>query len=249
MKKAIYLTVILPLILYGCESFPKALFSADPGDPVVGEEVWFTNESDNATSFEWDFGDGMISNEVHPIHAFTASGSYEVKLKAWNEHGVNDEASMILDVQIPTLLEIEVLEYFDEYPVSNASVILYPSLDDWDNETDMVNEGYTDNEGKVVFANLPRYSYFVDVWEATHDNYSLRNDDVGFIQTPEIIPHKINRFIAYVDYVEHGKGVARRGSTMIIKKLERKAADKPQPVPYYEAGDWKTLYDKRVNNK
>ncbi len=249
MKKAIFLTVVLPFILYACESYPRAFFSADPGDPVVGEEVWFTNESDNASSFEWDFGDGMISSDVNPVHKYTASGTYEVKLKAFNEHGLNDEASLTLSVLIPTLLEIEVLEYYEEYPVSNASVILYPSLEDWDNETDPVNEGYTDNDGKVVFANLARYSYFVDVWEATHDNFALRNEDVGFIQTPEIIPHKINRFIAYVDYVDHGKGVARRDNTMIIKKLERKAADKSQPEPYYETGDWRTLYNKRVNNR
>lgn len=249
MKRTIYLTLVLPLLLSSCEMPPRASFSASPGDPVVGEEVWFTNESDNASSFEWDFGDGYISNEVDPIHVFSASGPYEVRLKAWGESGSYDEASMSIDVLIPTLLEIEVLEYYSEYPVKDASVILYPSLSDWDNETNSVNEGITDADGKVVFADLPRNVYYVDVWETTHDNFTLRNEDVGFIQTPEIIPNRINRFIAYVDYVDHGKGAARRDNTMIIKKMERKATEKKQPQPSSDTGDWKTLYNKRAGIK
>jgi len=249
MKKAIYLTIILPFILYGCETFPRAFFSADPGDPSVGEQVWFTNQSDNISSCKWDFGDGYTSEEFNPVHVFTASGSYEVRLKVWNGNGTSDEASLTIDVLIPTLLEIEVLEYYQDYPVRNASVILYPSLNDWDHETSLIDEGYTDEEGKVVFADLPRSVYYVDVWEATHDNYTLRNEDVGFIETPEIIPHRINRFIAYVDYVDHGKGAARRENAMVIKKLVRKSSDKVQPVASNDTADWKALYDKREIKK
>jgi PKD repeat protein len=249
MKKVSFLILTLPLVLISCEMQPRAFFSASPGDPVVGEEVWFNNESDNASGFEWDFGDGYVSNEVHPVHVYTATGSYEVILKAWGEHGSSDEASMTIDVQIPTLLEIEVLEYYEEYPVPNASVILYPSLADWDSETNMVNEGFTDQDGIAVFSDLERNVYYVDVWEATHDNYALRNEDAGFVQTPEIIPHKINRFIAYVDYVDHGKGVARRDNRMIIKKLERKATDKNQPGLAPDTVDWKILYNKRAGVK
>ena len=53
----------------------------------------------------------------------------------WSESGLTDEASLTLDVKIPTLLEIEVLEYYEEYPVEGASVIIYPTLTDWENET------------------------------------------------------------------------------------------------------------------
>lgn len=249
MKRALYFAGILSFILASCETPPRAYFSVSPTDPVVGEEVWFTNESDNASSFEWDFGDGYISNEPNPIHIFTSSRSFQVKLKIWSDKGAVDEASVTVNVLIPTLLEIEVLEYYQEYPVENASVILYTSLNDWDSETGISYEGFTDSDGKVVFSDLPRNVYYVDVWEATHDNYALRNEDVGFIQTPEIIPHKINRFIAYVDYVDHGKGVARRDNTMIIKKLERKAIDKKQPGLSPDTVDWKILYNKRAGVK
>ncbi len=249
MKKIIFLTVILPFIIYSCEMSPRAYFSASPGDPVVGEEVWFTNESDNAESFEWDFGDGYISNEVNPAHSFKASGTFTVVLKVWSHNGMSDEASLTINVLIPTLLEVEVLEYYEQYPVGGASVILYPTLSDWEKETNSVIEGFTESDGKVVFADLDKFVYYADVWEATHDNYALKDEDVGFIRTPEIVPHKINRFIAYVDYVDHGKGETRRDRTMVIKKLERKADDKIQPAASSDNSGWQILYDKAIRKK
>jgi PKD repeat protein len=249
MKKLIYLSLVLSMILVSCESSPIAMFSANPGNPVVGEEVWFTNESDNAYDFEWNFGDGYISNEPNPVHKFTSTGTFTVVLKVWSESGLTDESSLTLEVKIPTLLEIEVLEYFERYPVEGASIILYPTLTDWENETDMINEGFTDAEGKAVFSDLDYIVYYLDVWEATHDNYTLKSEDVGFIRTSEIMPNKINRFIAYVDYADHGKGEGKRGRTMVIKKLERKSTDKMQPESSSDISGWQELYEKRVGKK
>ena len=43
----------------------------------------FTNLStDNARSFEWDFGDGTTSTERNPMHIYAEAGSYNVKLTA-----------------------------------------------------------------------------------------------------------------------------------------------------------------------
>ena len=248
MKKLIFLPFVLPFILVSCEMSPEAYFSATPGDPVVGEQVLFSNNSLHAETFEWDFGDGFISNEVQPSHVYTASGNFEVVLKAFSG-GLSDQASLTINVRIPTLLEIEVLEFFEKYPVEGASVILYSTLTDWDNERNSVIEGFTDSDGKVVFADLENKVYYADVWEATHDNYSLRDEDVGFIRTPEILPNKINRFIAYVDYVDHGKAAGRRDGVMILKKPGRKATDKSQPVPSSDETDWRILYNKSVKKK
>jgi hypothetical protein len=249
MKRIIFISLVLPLFLFSCELSPRAYFSATPGDPIVGEEVWFTNESDNAASFEWDFGDGYISTEVNPIHKFTASGTFTVVLKVWSGSGLTDEASLTLDVKIPTLLEVEVLEYYEQYPVEGASVILYSTLTDWENETNKVIEGFTDSDGQVVFADLDNIVYYLDVWEATHDNYALKEEDVGFIRTSEIMPNKINRFIAYVDIADHGKGEGRRDGSMVTKKLERKSADKKQPEVSLDTNGWETLYNKRAEKK
>lgn len=45
--------------------------------------VQFENKSANATSYTWDFGDGCVSNEVSPSHAYIDSGTYNVVLKAF----------------------------------------------------------------------------------------------------------------------------------------------------------------------
>ena len=34
----------------------------------------------------------------------------------------------------------------------------------------------------------------------------LAAEDVNFIRTPEVLAHRITRFIAYVDIVDHSKG-------------------------------------------
>lgn len=40
----------------------------------------FTNESYNAATFEWDFGDGTTSTEENPTHIYTEEGTYTVTL-------------------------------------------------------------------------------------------------------------------------------------------------------------------------
>lgn len=223
MKTNLYILIILPFLLFSCEAIPEASFFVDNTEPVVGEEVYFTNDSYNAKRYEWDFGDNTYSEEEHPVHVFTASGTFIVTLTAYSKTGLSNQAMMEIEVLIPTLLEVEVLEYYDKYPVGNASVILYPTLSDWDNETNSISEGFTDGTGKVVFSDLDNFVYYVDVWEADHNNYTLRDEDVGFIRTDQIRPHEINRFIAYVDFVSGGKGDGTRDRTLKIKRLERKS--------------------------
>ncbi|HQG64093.1 MAG TPA: PKD domain-containing protein [Bacteroidales bacterium] len=248
MKKSFYLILLLPVILFSCESFPEADFRVDLIDPEVGEEVCFTNRSHNAVDYEWDFGDGYISYEPNPVHIFTGTGSFQVILTAYSPSGESDQASIIIDVMVPTLLEIEVREYYDDYIVPDASVRLYPTLPDWEDQTNMETEGYTDQYGIVVFSHLGPYVYYTDIWEENHDNYDIKDYDISLIRTPEVIPHKINRFIALVDYVEHGKGERTRDRTYVIKKLERNTARTPvQSLPTDE--NWQELYKRSIRVK
>jgi len=246
MKKLFYLLFLLPLIMISCESEPEAYFTVDEIDTEVGQKLLFTNESQNADVFEWDFGDGTMSYDVNPVHIYNSTGTFEVVLVARSGNGNESSASISITVRIPTLLEIEVLEYYDEYVVPDASVILYPTSVDWDAQTNMIYEGFTDEDGKVVFSNLEPYIHYVDVWEQNHDNYTLRDDDIGFIRTPEILPHKINRFIAWVDYVEHAKGVGRGSRTVVIKKLERKIEAMPATPGSSDTDGWEELYKRSI---
>jgi PKD repeat protein len=248
MKKVIYLLIAIPILMYSCQKVPLASFSTDNSEPEVGQEVHFKNLSDNSVSYEWDFGDGYGSTDENPVYIFTATGSFEVKLTVTSKSGLTDEAFMTVNVKIPTLLEIEVREFYYEDIVPNASVILYSSITDWDAQKNPEAEGITDKYGVVVFSNLGPYVFYVDVWEQNYDNYILRSEDVGFIRTPEILPHKINRFVAWVDYVQHKKGSASGAREMVIRKFERVSSSKVQPGDSGTEG-WQELYAKRVNKK
>ena len=190
----------------------------------VSDEVYFTNNSLDARYFEWNFGDGTSSTDVNPIHVYTASGTYTVTLSAISRHNHIDRAYQDITVLFPTTLEIKVLEYYDEYPVGNASVILYPTYDDWLAETSMIIEGFTNTNGIVIFSRMDPAVYYVDVWEQNHNNYTLADDDIDWIRIPQLEPNEINRFVAWVDYVSSKSG--ERNRQLKIKKLERKYTDK-----------------------
>jgi len=250
MKKLFYLFLVLPMFLFSCQETPEAYFFTNTVTPDVGQEVFFTNDSRNAKHFEWDFGDGTISDVENPVHIYNATGTYEVTLNAISKSGEVSKSSLLLDVMIPTLLEIEVLEYYEEYPVADASVILYPSITDWDAQTNMISEGFTDKDGFVVFSGLDNFGYYVDVWEENHDNYLLRDEDYQlYIRTPDVIPHKINRFIAWVDYVEHTKGTAKGTRSLVIKKFEKVRSVKRQAETGSDTKGWQELYDRSIRIK
>ncbi|MDX2286274.1 MAG: PKD domain-containing protein [Bacteroidia bacterium] len=68
---------------------PQAGFSYSPLlaflNPVTQSvQVSFNNQSDNASQFAWDFGDGGTSTQEDPSHTFTAGGLYTVQLIACN---------------------------------------------------------------------------------------------------------------------------------------------------------------------
>jgi PKD repeat protein len=52
-------------------------------------EVIFTNFSQNATSYSWNFGDGNTSTEENPTHVYSNPGNYTVVLTASNSAGAS----------------------------------------------------------------------------------------------------------------------------------------------------------------
>ena len=246
MKRIIYIFLSISIIISSCHKskeirLPQSSFSVDNAEPEVGQTVFFTNNSVNGNSYEWDFGDGYISNDENPTHFFDATGTYEVLLTVTSNGGDSDHSSIVITVTVPTLLLIEVREYYSNAVVPGASIILYPSIADWDAQTHAVVEGFTDANGTAVFSNLDPVVYYVDVWEATHDNYQLRSEDVGFVTAPAVAAHRITDFVAYVDIANHTTGV-NRNREMVVKKIGRKASDK-NLIPGF-SGSWQDLLNR-----
>ncbi len=64
------------------ENCPTASFSISNNGCTVSCEVSFINESINATSYHWDFGDGDSSTLKNPGHVYQTPGEYTVTLTA-----------------------------------------------------------------------------------------------------------------------------------------------------------------------
>lgn len=81
-----------------------AQFSFSPSDHVDMEnpQVFFTNESQNASSYTWDFDDGSpLSTEVNPVHVFPSVGGqgYWIMLIANNQSACPDTAYQLIFVE------------------------------------------------------------------------------------------------------------------------------------------------------
>ncbi|HWR24610.1 MAG TPA: PKD domain-containing protein [Methanosarcina sp.] len=66
---------------------PEAKFSASNVYGQFPLTVKFVDASENANTWEWDFGDGNKSSEKSPEYTYTASGNYTVSLLVSNENG------------------------------------------------------------------------------------------------------------------------------------------------------------------
>lgn len=78
--------VVEPSILI--HPVPGANFQySPPTAELMAATIHFTDSSVGAVSWEWDFGDGTSSTEQHPVHNYTAAGTYTVTLTVTNEFG------------------------------------------------------------------------------------------------------------------------------------------------------------------
>ena len=199
MKRLALFLLILPLFITACQKEPVADFTVSTTEAGIGESIIFTNRSVDGKNYEWDFGDGYISTNYNADHYYDEPGNYVVSLKAFGREGTSVATLTITILQ--TYLEITVEEYYEPYYlVAGATVKVYPTLQDWENETNVFSTGTTNANGMVTFSYLFPQRYYIDVWGPDHDNYELADEDAGFIETDVMIPGAINTFKALVDY-------------------------------------------------
>ena len=113
-------------------------------DQTTGTVV-FTNTSQNANTYLWDFGNGATSTSTNPTQIFT-NGTYTVTLTATNTAGDSDTASASIVINIPD-------EGFDSGLIENGD--FEDGAGDWfTNFGDNIPEIRTENGNSFFFANV-----------------------------------------------------------------------------------------------
>lgn len=102
---------------------PKASFFADGRIGCRPLTVQFSNTSERANQSTWDFGDGATSNQLDPSHTYTQVGTYNVKLIARNNLGVDS----VLQNQYINVLgaELKIAHTKDTVTMANPVVSFY----------------------------------------------------------------------------------------------------------------------------
>jgi len=112
--------------------------SADTVYLDIDPEVSFTNNSTEASSYFWDFGNGTTSELVEPSVTYSSAGEKQVVLIAYDTYNCTDTASHIIHVFVNTGIDgLSSYGYINLYP-NPAGNKLFVSLKDFP-------------EGKITF--------------------------------------------------------------------------------------------------
>lgn len=113
------------ILMVGCQKDPynfndlaetvKSYFTTSDTNFDMGDEIRFTNASENAESYSWDFGDGTTSTEKDAVKTYATAGNFTVTLKAVGPGGTGSYSSQLTIID-PSLIEENYKDlYFLEY--------------------------------------------------------------------------------------------------------------------------------------
>lgn len=91
----------------------KASFSVSGYEVPVPCAITFINNSSNASSYLWDFGDGSTSTQTNPVHTYNFNGTFILKLKATGSNG-SDSVCKLLTVDLPPAVNKTGFSYYQE---------------------------------------------------------------------------------------------------------------------------------------
>ncbi|MEL6252524.1 MAG: PKD domain-containing protein [Bacteroidota bacterium] len=101
-----YTVCLVAISICGTDTFCQDITVSCPGPAAdfsyeaTNREVTFSDQSVEAESFSWDFGDGATSTLANPVHSYDSVGTYEVCMIASNICG-NDTICQTVEVDCP----------------------------------------------------------------------------------------------------------------------------------------------------
>ena len=135
-------------------------------------EYTFTNSSVNASTYEWDFGDGNTSTDESPTHVYETAADYIVTLNATNDSGLSTELTKNITILAPVSAAFSFEVDADDYRTysftdeSVDAVMLLWEFGDGYQFTGM-NPTHTYEEDGIYVVTLTAYSQTGNTSEAT----------------------------------------------------------------------------------
>lgn len=133
---------------------PVAHFTADTTAIPAGTSVQFHDMSSNQpTSWEWDFGNGITSSQQNPSRAFQTPGTYTIKLTAANAYGAD------------SIIKHDYLHVFEAPPQADFNQSQVSALDGEAIQFIDLSSGIVDNwhwnfgDGGTSSLQYPSYAY------------------------------------------------------------------------------------------
>ena len=197
--QAIFVALIIILGLSeSCKKEPSSCFNftsesvANNEDIQTDEEITFTNCSENAEMYLWDFGDDNSSSEANPVHSYSDQGSYAVKLTAYGKDNSEEDFTLkTINIICPTILTVTVITYETNDLVPNCEVYIFESEQDYENFENYIF-GYTDQNGQIVFdEGIKSIQYIIFAGYLVDDTHAF----LGAIQTDVLKKAKNNELM------------------------------------------------------
>lgn len=146
-------TTITKNSLINIVPMPIALFKSSPLENTVVEFKYasfeFMNNSQDATTYTWDFGDGTTSTDMSPLHKYEETGDFRVTLYVSNDIGCTDSTSRAYYKVIPDLL----LQIPNAFSPNGDAINDYWSVDGLKARPNATTEIYN-RYGQIVFKGL-----------------------------------------------------------------------------------------------
>jgi Zn-dependent metalloprotease len=145
--------------------------------------VKFTNNSTNATTYKWDFGDGGTSTDKDPSHDFTKVGTYTVTLTSTGNSCSNKATPVVIKIDNCTGIDNINPDNITVFPNPASSFISIKST------ANITGVFVVDMLGKVVLSDITGKA------NETQLNISTLNAGVYFVKINTIDAQKLVKII------------------------------------------------------
>jgi len=113
----------------------------------------------SVVSYLWNFGDGTTASGVTAVHAYTAAGSYTVRLTVTDNDGLTNSSSTTAQVSDGTGLQPPVANPAGPYQGTTASPVAFDGSASSDPDGTIVSYDWTFGDGGTASGARPTHAY------------------------------------------------------------------------------------------